>query len=315
MSQDDQRASDLHEGEQSSDEQFDDERSGSGAGEYLAINRANWDERAPIHETSPDYDRERFLRDPAAISDVVAFDRPRLGDLTGQRAVHLQCHIGTDTLSLARLGAQVVGLDLSPASLAAARRLAADTGTAIPFVESDVYGAPEALAEHGPFDLVYTGIGAIGWLPSIDRWAQTVAALLRPGGRLFIREGHPVLWSLDDPREDGLVAIEYPYYETAEGTAWDDPSTYAAAAEGSPATITSSRTQEWNHGLGEILTAVIRHGLQVTAFEEHDCVPYRALGDQMEPHPDHPGEYRLTDRPERLPATYTLQATKVGATG
>lgn len=205
MSQDDQRASDLHEGERSSDEQFDDEqfddeRSGSGAGEYLTINRANWDERAPIHETSPDYDRERFLRDPAAISDVVAFDRPRLGDLTGQRAVHLQCHIGTDTLSLARLGAQVVGLDLSPASLAAARRLAADTGTAIPFVESDVYGAPEALAEHGPFDLVYTGIGAIGWLPSIDRWAQTVAALLRPGGRLFIREGHPVLWSLDDPR-------------------------------------------------------------------------------------------------------------------
>ena len=141
------------------------------------------------------------------------------------------------------------------------------------------------------------------------------ATELCPGGRLFIREGHPVLWSLDDPREDGLVAIEYPYYETVEGIAWDDPGTYAAAAEGSPATITSSRTQEWNHGLGEILTAVMRHGLQVTAFEEHDCVPYRALGDQMEPHPDHPGEYRLTDRPERLPATYTLQATKVGATG
>lgn len=279
---------------------------------YLEVNRANWDDRAVIHEHSPDYDRDRLLRSPDALSHVVAFDRPLLGDVTGQRAVHLQCHIGTDTLSLHRLGADVVGLDLSPASLAAARRLADEAGADIPFVEADVYSAPTALAGHAPFDLVYTGIGAIGWLPSIDRWAATVAVLLRPGGRLFIREGHPVVWALDDPRPDGLVVLAHPYFETEEGTVWDEPSTYAGTAEGSEATITHTVTQEWNHGLGEIVTALLDHGLEITGLVEHRTIPYRPLGDQMEPDPDVPGEYRLVEGRDRVPMTYTLQAVLRG---
>lgn len=282
----------------------------SGSDEYLDLNRANWDQRAAVHERSPDYDRERFLRDPEAISDVVRFDLPRLPDLAGRKVVHLQCHIGTDTLSLHRLGAHVTGLDFSSASLAAAGRLAADAGADITYVESDVYAAPEALADHAPFDVVYTGIGAIGWLPSIERWAQVVHDLLVPGGELFIREGHPVLWSLDDPRDDGLVTIGYPYFETVEPSVWDEPGTYAEAAPGETATITSTVTHEWNHGIGEILTALLAQGMELTTFVEHDSVPYRALGDLMEPHPDHPGELRLADRPERLPASYTLRATR-----
>lgn len=278
--------------------------------DYLDINRANWDDRTAIHVDSPDYDLARYRREPAAISDVVRFDRPRLGDLTGLRALHLQCHIGTDTLSLHRLGATVTGLDLSPAAVAAARSLAQATGADIDYLVSDVYSAPDALAGVAPFDLVYTGIGALNWLPDIDRWAKVVAGLLRPGGRLHIREGHPMLWTLDDPREDRLLAVEYPYFETAEPTVWDEPSTYAEAGEGSGARIEATVTHEWNHGLGEIITALMDHGMRLTGLEEHDCVPYRALGAQMEPHPDHPGEFRLADRPERLPASYTLRAVK-----
>ena len=136
---------------------------------------------------------------------VVRYDLPRLGRLDGLDVVHLQCHLGTDTVSLARLGARsMVGLDFSPAALREARALAARSGAGVSFVEGDAYDAVEVLGAHR-FDLVYTGIGAICWLPSIRRWAEVVAGLLRPGGRLFMREGHPVLWSMSDPRPDGLL--------------------------------------------------------------------------------------------------------------
>ncbi|WP_277452987.1 class I SAM-dependent methyltransferase [Janibacter sp. DB-40] len=278
--------------------------------DYLAINRANWDDRTAIHVDSPEYDLARYRSDPQSISDVVSFDRPRLGDLDGLRAVHLQCHIGTDTLSLHRLGAQVIGVDLSPAAVTAARELARETGAEIDYVVSDVYRAPEALAGVAPFDLVYTGIGALNWLPDIDRWAGVVASLLRPGGRLHLREGHPMLWSLDDPREDRLLAVEYPYFQTEAPMVWDEASTYVSTGEGSDGRIGATVTHEWNHGLGEIVTALLDHGMRITGLEEHDSVPYLALGDQMEPHPDHPGEFRLTERRERLAASYTLQAVK-----
>ena len=152
--------------------------------DYLTVNRANWDERAPAHAASADYGFARFAADPAHLSDVVRFDLPLLGDVAGQRAVHLQCHIGTDTVSLSRLGARMTGLDFSGESLKQARRLATLAGAEIDYVQSDVYAARDVL--DGEFDLVFTGIGALGWLPDIKRWARTVASLLAPGGRLFI---------------------------------------------------------------------------------------------------------------------------------
>lgn len=273
--------------------------------EYLAINRATWDERAPAHAASPDYGFGRYVDDPDHISHVVAFDRPRLGDLTGVRGIHLQCHIGTDTLSLARLGAQMVGVDLSPASLGEARRLAAATGTDIEYLESDVYSAPDAVGGRR-FDLVFTGIGALCWLPSIRRWAEVVDRLLVPDGRLFLREGHPVLWALEDGRPDGLVVLEHPYFEQAEPTVWDDDGTYVQT----DVSFEHNLTYEWNHGLGEILTALLDVGFEITALEEHDTVPWEALPGQMEPVADVLGEWRLRERPERLPHTYTLQARK-----
>jgi SAM-dependent methyltransferase len=271
--------------------------------DYRDINRANWDERAPAHAASPDYNVRGFIEDPGFISQVVRFDRPRLGDVRGLRGVHLQCHIGTDTVSLSRLGARMTGLDFSPVAIEQARSLVARSGDEVSFVESEVYDAAPALGGE-LFDLVFTGIGALCWLPSISQWASTVGSLLKPGGRLFIREGHPMLWSLADSRPDRLLVLDYPYFERDEPSVWDEGGTYVQT----DAVFTTSTTHEWNHGLGQIVTALHEAGLQLTALVEHDSVPWEALPGLMTK--DEGGEWRLTDRPWRLPASYTLQAVK-----
>jgi SAM-dependent methyltransferase len=271
--------------------------------DYAELNRASWDERAPAHAASRDYEVDRFATDPGHLSEVVRFDLPLLGDIGGLRGVHLQCHIGTDTVSLARLGADMTGLDFSAASLAQARRIAGLAGADVRFVQAEVYDTLTVL-EPRSFDLVYTGIGALGWLPDIARWAAVVGGLLRPGGRLFIREGHPMLWALEDSRPDGLLVVEYPYFERAEPMVFDEGGTYVET----DAVFTHNRTHEWNHGLGEIMTALMAAGLDVTGFAEHDSVPWEALPGQMERIGD--GEWRLADRPWRLPHSYTLQAVR-----
>jgi len=236
--------------------------------DYVSVNRANWDSRVPHHLAG--YDLASFRSDPEFISHVVHYDQARLGSLAGLDVVHLQCHIGTDTLSLFRLGAQsVTGLDFSAPALEVATKLAHDCGASIDYVESEFYGALDVLG-HARFDLVYTGVGALCWLPDIHRWAETVAGLLRPGGRLFIREGHPVLWALSDPRPD--------------------------------------ESQSFNHGLGEIVTALIDAGMTVTSLEEHRSVPWAALDEMMEQIDG--GEFQLRQGRDRVPLSYTLQAIK-----
>ncbi|RJK94343.1 class I SAM-dependent methyltransferase [Vallicoccus soli] len=267
------------------------------------MNRALWDERAPAHAASPDYGLARFVDDPEHLSDVVRFDLPRLGDVSGLRGVHLQCHLGTDTLSLARRGATMTGLDFSAASVEQARRLAAAAGPAVEYVHADVHDAVEVLGA-GAFDLVYTGIGALCWLPSVERWAGVVAGLLRPGGRLFLREAHPVLWALDDARDDGVLALRYPYVERVEPDVWDEDGTYVAT----DVRFTHTRSSTWNHGLGEVVTALLARGLRLTMLQEHDSVPWDALPGLMEDVGG--GEKRLREAPWRLPHTYTLQAVK-----
>ncbi|NYE74670.1 class I SAM-dependent methyltransferase [Microlunatus parietis] len=275
---------------------------------YLTANRANWDDRAVAHVASPDY-RVADFDDPEFLSDVVRFDAQRLGDVRGLRTVHLQCHIGTDTISLARLGAKITGVDLSPVSIDHARELAARTSAQADFVVADVYSAPAALDagsdldQGGGFDLVYTSIGALCWLPDIDRWAQVVAELLRPGGGLFLRDGHPMLHATNESRPDGLLTLEYPYFET-EPLIWDGDGTYVQTDH----KITHTTSYQWNHGLGELITALLRHGLELTLFEEHDTAPHEAIPGRMTQLGN--GEWRLTDHPERLPLTFTIAATK-----
>lgn len=272
--------------------------------DYLAVNRASWDERAPAHAASPGYALENFRSDPTFLSYVVQFDLPRLGDIRGLRGVHLQCHIGTDTISLARLGAKMTGYDFSAVALEMARNLNDELGAGVDFVEGDLYDAVAVLGED-EFDLVFTGIGALCWLPDIKGWASVVSRLLKPGGRLFIREGHPMLWAIDEHRTD-VLHVDYPYFETPEPLVFDEPGTYVET----DVEFTNNVTHVWNHGIGETVMALLANGMEITMLDEHDTVPWDALPGQMSLVPGTNHEWQLTDRPERLPHTYTLQAVK-----
>lgn len=277
-------------------------------------NRVNWDQRTAVHLTSTAYPVEEFVADPGRISPTVAYDRVDLGDVAGLRAVHLQCHVGTDTISLARLGARVTGVDLSPASVAAGTELAARTGDDCDFVAANVYDAVDALCtaghEPGSFDLVYTGGGALCWLPDIAAWARVVAELLAPGGLLHVRDFHPLALSLADQRPDGLLVVEYPYFEVAEPQTWEDGVSYVAGSADAPP-ITATRNHQWNHGIAETITAVMDAGLQLTLIREDHTSGWAFHPDAMVEAPGLDHEYQFADRPERVPCTFTLQARKI----
>jgi SAM-dependent methyltransferase len=194
------------------------------------------------------------------------------------------------------------GLDFSAASIRLARELADATSTPIDYHVADVYDAVGVLGAQA-YDFVYTGIGVLCWLPDVARWAQVVADLLKPGGRFFIREGHPILWATDRDRLDGSLVVDFPYFERSEPTLWDEPGTYVATET----EFANTRSAEWNHGVGEIITAVLDAGLTLTGFEEHRSVPWQAMPDMVA---GQDGEFRLPERPDRMPLTYTLRAVK-----
>ena len=202
---------------------------------------------SPIHLASNFYDRAR-LRDGQGRLDAI--EEAELGPVAGLRVLHLQCHFGMDTLTLAQRGAEVVGLDFSVPAIDAARALAKELGleTRARFVEADVYDAPAAIAEPHAFDLVYVTWGAICWLPDMRRWAEVVAHFLKPGGRLYLADGHPAAYVFDDDaaHPDGMPGLFVPYFQDAP-LALDDARDYADET----ARLRNVRTVQWMHPLGE----------------------------------------------------------------
>ena len=238
------------------------------AAAYYDTNRKWWDGVVPIHEASRGYNREGFLRGEKPLCPV---ERAELGPhVAGKKLLHLQCHFGMDTLNWARLGATVTGLDFSLPAIEAARRLSAESGIPGRFVQANVYDAAAALGE--TFDIVYTGIGALNWLPDIRAWAQVAASCLAAGGLLYLYEGHPMMWTLDQDRDDGLLVVCERYFELPEPALFEDDTTYVDGPK-----LELRRTCEWNHGLAEIVTAVIDAGLRISFVHEHREVPWRAL--------------------------------------
>ncbi|MBO9046773.1 methyltransferase domain-containing protein [Curtobacterium flaccumfaciens pv. flaccumfaciens] len=267
-----------------------------------ATNRANWDDRVPIHEGAYAIDA---LADPGHRSDVVREDLPALmpwlpnGSLAGLDVCHLQCHIGTDTVSLAREGARLTGVDFSPAALTSAAGLASRLGLDVTWVETDVLDARAAVT--GDFDVVYTSIGTICWLPDLDRWAAQVAGLLRPGGVFFIRDGHPALYALDEDADE--LVTRYRYFPDGTAQQWDDAGTYVGDG-----TVANTRTFEWPHPLSEIVNALLGAGLRLRRLDEGRTLPWRFSTRMVETDtgswawPEH-------DR-DRIPTTYTIVATR-----
>jgi SAM-dependent methyltransferase len=273
---------------------------------HIDDNRVNWDDRARVHAASTTYDLQRYVDDPSRLSTVVEFDRPHLGDVVGRSALHLQCHLGTDTITLARLGATpVVGLDQSGVSIEIARDLVARTDDEVEFVVADVHDAPTAL-QGRTFDLVYTGVGAINWLPDIDRWAGVVHDVLAPGGTFYIRECHPVLHSLNHDRDDEVLELELPYFETEAPVTWHEAATYTDVPDGLE--LAALPSHEWNHSLGEILTAVLDRGLVIEHFAEHTWTDWQPWG-LFEPVA--PGFWALPAHlRDRAPMMFSLRARR-----
>ncbi|WP_159601167.1 class I SAM-dependent methyltransferase [Agromyces humi] len=244
-------------------------------GDWLDDNRANWDERVPVHVASDFYDREPLHRGDGVLDPIAraGIDRLHPDGLDGVRVLHLQCHFGSDTLSLANRGATVVGLDFSRPAVEEARRMAdvLGLGDRARFVEANLYDARHALPEPESFDLVFTTWGTIGWLPDVAEWARIVAWFLKPGGRLYFADGHPAAFVFDgDGAPGGLPTFQYAY-GGGEPDVLEDPSDYADP----DASIRHARTWEWMHPLGEVVGAVRAAGLEVDELAEHFQVPWR----------------------------------------
>jgi SAM-dependent methyltransferase len=263
--------------------------------DWLIDNRAYWDERAPLHTTSDFYAMARFREGATSLRP---FEIAELGDVAGRRLLHLQCHFGQDTLSWARLGAQVTGLDFAPAAVEAARALATELGVSgARFVESNVYDAPAALGER--FDVVYTGLGVLGWLPDIDAWARVVADLLEPGGVFYIAEFHPFMGVLDDETGTTVARDYFP----DKPTTFDEPGSYA---DWHLPTV-HNRATVWRHTLGDILSALCAAGLRIEFLHEHQVTYFDQFYNLVR---DEDGTFHRPDGLPRLPLMFSIRATR-----
>ncbi|MEU5404078.1 methyltransferase domain-containing protein [Streptomyces sp. NPDC005963] len=267
--------------------------------DWRATNRSNWDERVPLHVASEFYDLDGFRAGKEVLRD---FEIAEVGDVGGLTLLHLQCHIGQDTLGWARRGAsQVVGLDFSEPAVETARGLATELGFGpdrAAFVTADVYDAAEAVPDSS-YDIVYTGTGALNWLPDIERWAEVAASLVAPGGFLYIAEFHPLTDTLDDETGSRIVHD----YFAKEPWIEDTPGTYADLG----AETVNNRSVEWQHPIGTVVTALCAAGLRLEFLHEHDVSLFPRFADF---HQDDDGYFRFpSDRP-RIPLMYSLKATR-----
>ncbi|MGE0004394.1 MAG: class I SAM-dependent methyltransferase [Parvibaculaceae bacterium] len=269
------------------------------AQDYFDTNRRSWDERVAIHrrDVTGFYDVQKVLDGKDKLNAIEAAE---IGDVAGLRIAHLQCHFGLDSICLARRGASVTGLDFSPAAIAEARRLAGTLGVDAQFVEGNVYDARRLLP--GDFDMVYVTWGAINWLPDIAQWAQAAGSLLRPGGRLYLAESHPVILSFDwvdgrmAPRFDWRTPKDRPIVEETE-------TTYTGAAD----VLEHKKTYSWQHPLSDILNGLIDAGMTLDWLHEHAALTW-PLFPNMSMSQD--GLYRLPPDHVQLPLSFSLSARK-----
>lgn len=257
----------------------------------LETNRAHWEELAEVHPETDGYDVAGFL---AGDSTLRESELEALGDVSGDSVVHLQCHIGLDTLSLARLGADVVGLDFSAEAVRAARDIRDEAGLDAAFVEADVLDAGDVLDPE--FDVVFASFGVLSWVRDLEAWMDVAADLARTGGRLVLVDHHPVLAGFD-----WYLEPEGSYFR--EGPArWDEEGTYADP----DADVEHSTYYTWQHGLGEVVTAASGAGFRVDALREYPYLYHEKFG-PLEV--DEDGRYRLPGDP--FPMLFGLVATRM----
>ncbi|MFI5199889.1 MAG: class I SAM-dependent methyltransferase [Candidatus Limnocylindrales bacterium] len=270
--------------------------------EALRSNRELWDAWTTIHLGSAFYDVASFRSGERGIR-LSDYELAEVGPVAGRSLLHLQCHFGLDTLSWARLGANVTGADFSQNAIDAARALAAEVEIPATFVVSNIYDLPDALS--GTFDIVYTSKGVLGWLPDIAAWARVAAHFVKPGGFLYLTEIHPVAQAFESEGvQPGELRLAYPYWSHHEPLRFDVQGSYA-----DPTAPTEGLVEHgWDHSLGEIVTALIEAGLRLDFLHEFDFVdwPVDVLVEGAD------GRWRLPAGTKgELPLFFSLRATKL----
>lgn len=268
---------------------------------HQEANRRRWNELAPIHAGSAFYDVAGFK---AGRSTLLAIERDELGDVCGKSLLHLQCHFGLDTLSWARLGAQVAGVDFSETAIAQARALAAEVGLAAKFACGRVEDAPPLLAER--FDIVFTSYGVLCWLPDLRPWARTIAHFLKPGGVFYMVEMHPFADVFDDSGNVTDLRVTFPYFHQEEPLAWQAEGTYADRS----AVVQNKTSHVWSHSLEEIVMVLLEAGLTLEFLHEFPQCNYRRYP-FMTQDPD--GWWRLPVYMPALPLLFSLRARAYGS--
>ena len=262
---------------------------------YLASNKELWNNWTHLHVQSKMYDVPGFKAGKIPLDSVV---RAGVGDVAGKSLLHLQCHFGLDTLSWARLGARVTGVDFSDQAIAQARALSAELNIPAEFICCNLYDLPENLA--GQFDIVFTSHGVLSWLPDLNAWGRLVAHFLKSGGKFFIAEAHPFAYVFDDENSAEL-RVRYPYYPKPLPDRFELNGSYASEEE------FHGVEYAWTHSMSEIVTALISAGLRVDELQEYSYLPWKMFP-FMEQGTD--GWWRLPERFPGLPLMFSLQAIK-----
>jgi len=265
-------------------------------------NRRNWDERVPIHAASRFYDVDGFK---AGRSSLMSIELDEMDDVRGKSLLHLQCHFGMDTISWARMGAKVTGVDFSEAAIDLARSLSDELDIPARFVASNIYDLPVALDEPGQFDIVFTSYGVLGWLPDMPGWASVVAHFLKSGGTFYIVDGHPAKNIFDDEGDGGL-RVRYPYFGSSEPTVYE-PDGGESYTYTDGVTPLETAAYEWNHSLGEIVSSLAAAGLTIEFLHEFPFSGWRALPGMVR---GDDGWWRLPEHNDSVPHLYSIKAHK-----
>lgn len=260
--------------------------------DYIEINKNSWNKRLESHLNSDFYDMPNFLKGKSSLNEI---ELNLLGDVKGKKILHLQCHFGQDTISLSRLEAKTVGVDLSDRSIQKAKELAIETQSSAEFICSNIYDLPEVLDQK--FDIVFTSYGTISWLPDLNKWAKVIEHFLKPGGQFVFAEFHPAVWMYDDD----LKKIAY-CYNNSEAIIEEETGTYADKS----ADI-KSKYVCWNHGIGEVVNSLIAQNLKINQLSEFCYSPYPFVNHTEE---FEPGKFRIKEFGNKFPLVYSLKALK-----
>ena len=261
--------------------------------DYFEVNKKTWNEKVKVHSKSEMYDLEAFK---SGKSSLMPYELKALGDVKGKSLLHLQCHFGQDTMSWSRLGAKSVGVDLSDEGIALATSLNEELKLDATFVCCNVLDTSKHIKE--TFDIVFTSYGVIGWLPDLKPWGQMIAERLKKGGTFYMIEFHPIVWMFD--YLDNKPIMKYGYmqdeaiYEEYQGTYANQESKMITKEYG------------WNHGLSEVINALVSAGLQIEYLNEYDESPYNVLPDLVE---TKSGNYVTKDK--LYPLMFEIKATKL----